>query len=109
MHCHRNSTTYIRQVFPTVDAAWKNVSNTKGYQNAMLWSVSAQRQLGIEDVQPLPNSIAEDAIMSLIGNKSQREATRALSRSLLGDTVDPNLRMSLIKQLIYVSVMMSLQ
>lgn len=100
---------YVRQVFSAVDAAWKNVSNTKGYQNAMLWSVSAQRQLGIEDVQPLPNSIAEDAIMSLIGNKSQREATRALSRSLLGDTVDPNLRMSLIKQLIYVSVMMSLQ
>jgi len=100
---------YVRQVFPTVDAAWKNVSNTKGYQNAMLWSVSAQRQLGIEDVQPLPNSIAEDLVVSSIGNKSQIGEAGALSHILLGNVLDPELRMSLLKQLIYTGVMMGLE
>ncbi|CDX39991.1 hypothetical protein MPLSOD_40278 [Mesorhizobium sp. SOD10] len=99
---------YVRQVFPTVDAAWKNVSNSKGYQNAILWSVSAQRQLGIEDIQPLPNSIAEDAVMSSIDNKFRRGETRALSHMLLDNVLHPELRMSLIRQLIYTGVVMSL-
>ncbi len=99
---------YVRRVFPIVDEAWKNVSDTKGHQNAILWSVSAQHQLGLEDIQPLPNAIAEDAVIALIGDNSQSEETRALGRILLDATTDTYLRMSLVKQLIYSSIMMSL-
>ncbi|MET3577640.1 hypothetical protein ABID19_000655 [Mesorhizobium robiniae] len=98
---------YVRHVFSTVDAAWKDVSKAEGYQGAVVRSVSAQQQLGIEDIQPLPNSVAEDAVMSLIDKDSQREY--AVNRNLLGGIPDLALRLSLVKQLIYASAVMMLK
>jgi hypothetical protein len=96
---------YARHVFPNVDAAWDDVS--KGYQSAVVLSVAAQQQLGIEDIQPLPNSVAEDTVMSLINKGSQREGAFNANRNLLGEIADPAMRLSLIRQLIYVSAIMA--
>jgi hypothetical protein len=98
---------YARHVFPNVDAAWEDVS--KGYQSAAVLSVAAQQQLGIEDIQPLPNSVAEDTVMSLINKGSQREGAFNANRNLFGEIPDPAMRLSLIKQMIYASAIMAIK
>ncbi|UDL89508.1 hypothetical protein LGH82_31400 [Mesorhizobium sp. PAMC28654] len=51
---------YVRKTFANLDAAWNNPSTPEAYQAAIIGSIAAQQHLGIETVQPLPNSVAED-------------------------------------------------
>jgi len=57
---------YVRRTFADVFAAWDDASRNADYQNAINRSVAAQRQLGFEAIQPLPNSIADNLARTMM-------------------------------------------
>ncbi|MCA0057910.1 MULTISPECIES: hypothetical protein [unclassified Mesorhizobium] len=53
---------YVRKTFAALDAAWNNLSKPEDYQTAIVGSIAAQQQLGLNPVQPLPNSVAKGVV-----------------------------------------------
>ena len=91
---------YVRQAFPSVDAAWKAAKDADGYKAAVSASIAAQQQLGIDIVRPLPKAIAADAVA--VFNDLERPAAdriAALSH-VLETTKDRDQRRILFKQLV---------
>ncbi|WP_292681401.1 hypothetical protein [Mesorhizobium sp.] len=99
---------YVRQIFPDIELAWNDASKNADYQGAIIRSVAAQQQLGIEDVQPLPDSIAKRAVMSFANHNAKVSDSYTGNRDLFGGISDPTLRLKLVIQLIYAGVLLSL-
>ncbi|TPI47420.1 hypothetical protein FJW05_10575 [Mesorhizobium sp. B2-9-1] len=99
---------YVRDVFPDVEAAWSAVTGQGGkpgnndqeaYNRAIALSVAAQRQLGVENPQPLPRGIAQ-SITDTLGRKDVPQADRAIVlNDLLAAATDPATRDALSQQL----------
>ncbi|WP_210240483.1 DUF6973 domain-containing protein [Mesorhizobium comanense] len=95
---------YVRKVFPGLDAAWNMVvesgsSDPSAYGKAMAISIAAQKQLGIENLQPLPQAVAQD-IAETLNNEdvSQRDKNVLLDR-LRSGVPDAGVRAALFQQL----------
>ncbi|MDX8514925.1 hypothetical protein [Mesorhizobium captivum] len=99
---------YVREVFPDVDAAWSKVtdpasksaiSDREAYSRAIALSVAAQRQLGVENPQPLPRAFVE----SIADDFSKQDIPQAdkdtVLSALLAAVRDPGIREALSLQL----------
>ena len=100
---------YVRQLFPNIASAWNDASKKKDYQSAIIRSVAAQQQLGIEDIQPLPDAIAKEAVMSFVNHGAKDNDSYAANRNLFDGISDSALRLKLVVQLIYASALMLLK
>ncbi|WP_196772383.1 hypothetical protein [Mesorhizobium loti] len=99
---------YVREVFPNVDAAWKAATNLgsrpengdpEAYKWAIAVSVAAQRQLGVENPQPLPRAVVQ-SLVDTLRNKDVPQAEKgAMLDALLAATRDPAVRDALSQQL----------
>ncbi|WP_421917343.1 hypothetical protein [Mesorhizobium sp.] len=99
---------YVRAVFPNVDAAWRaatdpdsksRISDPEAYKWAIAASVAAQKQLGVEILQPLPRAIVQDladAFSDEDGPQAEKDITL---RDLLAAAPDPAAREALSQQL----------
>lgn len=91
---------YVRQAFPSVDAAWQAADTPEGYQQAIAASVSAQRQLGISNVQPLPKSVAVNAVAGFNNTEASDQERMASVESLVFATRDPDQQRAIFKQMV---------
>ncbi|WP_137933964.1 hypothetical protein [Mesorhizobium comanense] len=71
---------YVRAVFPEIDVAWSEVdklgvNDREAYSRAIALSVAAQRQLGIQNPQPLPKAVVR-SIAERFGEKNIPRADR---------------------------------
>lgn len=106
---------YVRKVFPSVDAAWSKITtpdseswNREGepdtydpgaYGRAIAASVAAQKQLGIENYQPLPWSVFRN-IATIFKDASVPHADKhTILYSLFDGASDPEVRAALSQQL----------
>lgn len=99
---------YVRDVFPDVQAAWSDVTGQAGkpgnsdreaYNRAIALSVAAQRQLGVENPQPLPKAVIQ-SIADGFGEKGVSQADRnTILSGLLAAAADPATRKALSQQL----------
>ncbi len=89
---------YVRQVLPSVDAAWKQVAKPQDFGAAVAQSFAAQRQLGIKNVQPLPLPVARDLIKTWNDGSVTPDAEDA-ERQVLEAVSDPKQRAAVAKQL----------
>ncbi|MER9114137.1 hypothetical protein NKH73_27770 [Mesorhizobium sp. M0938] len=95
---------FARKVDPSLDTAWNKVSkpdsyDPAAYQKAIARSVATQKQLGIKNFQPLPQSVVKnlvDTFLDLDGSQSGKDA--ALSRLFAG-TSDPSVLAAISGQL----------
>jgi hypothetical protein len=95
---------FARKVDPSLDTAWNEVSkpdsyDPAAYQKAIARSVAVQQQLGIKNIQPLPQSVVKnllDTFLDLDGSQSGKDA--ALSRLFAG-TSDPSVLAAISGQL----------
>jgi hypothetical protein len=55
--------TYTMQAFPNVGTAWQDAQATGNYQPALSAMASAQRQLGIQQMQLLPKAVADQSVV----------------------------------------------
>jgi hypothetical protein len=99
---------YVRDVFPDVEAAWSAVTGQAGkpgnndreaYNRAIALSVAAQRQLGVENPQPLPKAV----VQSIAGGFGEKGVSQADRNTVLGDLLaagtDPTTQKALLQQL----------
>ncbi|MDX8468896.1 hypothetical protein RFM26_24615 [Mesorhizobium sp. VK23B] len=99
---------YVREVFPNVDAAWSKVtspasksevSDREAYRQAIAVSVAAQRQLGVDNPQPLPRAV----VQSIADGFSKKDVPQADRDTVLSDLLaaapDRETREALTKQL----------
>lgn len=92
--------TYVRQAFPSVDAAWENVKDAGGYQAAVAASMAAQQRLGIVNQQPLPKRAADGAVASYKDENLPVTDRIDAVASVLAATDDPAQRRVLFEQLV---------
>ena len=91
---------YVRQAFPSVDAAWKAAKDADGYKAAVSASIAAQQQLGVDIVRPLPKAIAAEAA-GVFNDLRRPEADRiAAVRQVLMATDDLEQRRVMFDQLV---------
>jgi hypothetical protein len=92
--------TYVRQAFPSVNEQWNNAQAQGNYQSAVAASISAQQQVGVKDIQPLPKPIAKTAV-DAFKDETQSQANRigAVSSIILA-TPDPAQRQMLFNQMV---------
>ncbi|RUW10323.1 HNH endonuclease, partial [Mesorhizobium sp. M1A.F.Ca.IN.020.03.1.1] len=98
---------YVREVFPNVDAAWSKVTNSAGkseindreaYRQAIILSVAAQKQLGVENPQPLPRAFVQ-SIAEAFSKKATSQADKDTPLSdLLAAASDPGTEGALSQQ-----------
>ncbi|TGR84267.1 hypothetical protein EN866_33365 [Mesorhizobium sp. M2D.F.Ca.ET.223.01.1.1] len=92
--------TYVRTAFPSVNAQWNDAQAQGNYQSAVAASISAQQQIGVKNVQPLPKEIATSAV-NVFKDEAQPQANRigAVS-SIIMATNDPAQRQMLFNQMV---------
>ncbi|MET3577662.1 hypothetical protein ABID19_000677 [Mesorhizobium robiniae] len=106
---------FVRKVFPNVDAAWNKVTrpdseswNRRGepdsydpgaYSNAMAASVAAQKQLGIENIRPLPLAVVQNIVEASNDKDVPRADKDAILRDLSAGAPNPTVRAALSQQL----------
>ncbi|TGV15832.1 hypothetical protein EN816_00850 [Mesorhizobium sp. M8A.F.Ca.ET.173.01.1.1] len=91
---------YIRQAFPDVNQKWSDAQAQGNYQAPVAASITAQQQLGIKNVMPLPKQIAQSAV-DAFKDETQPQANRigAVS-SVIMATPDPGQRQMLFNQMV---------
>ncbi|WP_206526430.1 MULTISPECIES: hypothetical protein [unclassified Mesorhizobium] len=94
---------YVRKIFATLDAAWNNLSKPEDYQAAIIGSIAAQQQLGLEKIQPLPNSVAEGIADTLRDQNRPSQETGVALRNVLIAT-PPEQRPAVLDHLLQASV-----
>lgn len=94
----------VRKIDPMADSYWDATLSADsydlaGYQKAIARSVAVQKQLGIKDIQPLPDRLVKTYIdIVLDRTRSQREKDVAFS-ALFAGTTDPNVLAAMSGQL----------
>ncbi|WP_155256319.1 hypothetical protein [Mesorhizobium loti] len=98
---------YVREIFPNVDAAWSAATrpdskpengDAEAYKWAIALSVAAQRQLGVENPQPLPSAVLQ-SLVEAFGNEDVSQAEKAgVLHDLLAAARDPTIRDALSQQ-----------
>lgn len=91
---------YARQAFPSVRQAWTAVDQPGGFQASIAASVAAQTQLGISNIQPLPNEIAKTTV-DVFKDETLGEAERigAVANVLMA-TEDAGQRKAIFNQMV---------
>ncbi|WP_421917360.1 hypothetical protein [Mesorhizobium sp.] len=105
---------YVRKVFPSVDAAWNKViesggSDPSAYGEAIATSVAAQKQLGIENLQPLPQAIAQNIAETLNSKDVSQGDKNVLLHRLRSGVTGSGVRAALFQQLSQARVSMPAQ
>jgi hypothetical protein len=92
--------TYIRQAFPDVNQKWNDAQAQGNYQAPVAASITAQQQLGIKNIMPLPKPIAQTAV-DAFKDVTQPQANRiAAVSSIIMATPDPGQRQMLFNQMV---------
>lgn len=92
--------SYIRQAFPDVNQKWNDAQAQGNYQAPVAASITAQQQLGIKNIMPLPKQIAQTAV-DAFKDESQPQANRiGAVASIIMATPDPNQRNMLFNQMV---------
>ncbi|RTM07404.1 MAG: hypothetical protein EKK31_11615 [Hyphomicrobiales bacterium] len=92
--------TYVRTAFPSVDQQWNNAQSVGNYQSAVAASITAQQQLGIQDIKPLPKTVADNAV-NVWKDETQPQQNRiGAVASIIMATPDPNQRKMLFNQMV---------
>ncbi|MES0034669.1 hypothetical protein NKJ74_05220 [Mesorhizobium sp. M0046] len=100
---------YVSEVFPNVDAAWKavigggledpNGYDKDAYDKAIAMSVAAQEQLGVENIQPVPQVILRDLSDNYDSRIAYQQDKNAKLGGLLAGTSGPVARAAVARQL----------
>ncbi|WP_206073840.1 hypothetical protein [Mesorhizobium sophorae] len=95
---------FARKIDPTADVYWKAVSSEDsydpaGYQKAIARSVAVQLQLGIKNIQPLPQSIVKNLVDTLNDENVPQRERDAILRDLFAGTSDPGVQAAMALQL----------
>lgn len=92
--------TYVRTAFPSVDQQWNNAQSVGNYQSAVAASITAQQQLGIQDIKPLPKTVADNAV-NVWKDETQPQQNRiGAVASIIMATPDPSQRKMLFNQMV---------
>lgn len=91
---------YVTRTFPNVRSAWEQVSDPASYQRAISASVTAQQQLGIKNVAPLPKEQAQKAVAGFTDKESPEADRIAAVSSILMATQDPQQRRAIFDQMV---------
>ncbi|RUU42518.1 hypothetical protein EOC93_18235 [Mesorhizobium sp. M6A.T.Ce.TU.002.03.1.1] len=108
-HRRGDAAGYVSEVFPNIDAAWKavigggledpNGYDKDAYDKAVAMSVAAQEHLGIENPQPLPQSIIRDLSDNRDSPSMYQQDINAKVGALLAGTSGPVARAAVARQL----------
>lgn len=92
--------SYAMQAFPAVNLAWQQAQETGNYQAALSAMSTAQRQLGILDMQLLPKQIADQSVVNFKdANLTGQERLNAVA-GLVFSTPDTAQRTAVFNQLV---------
>lgn len=95
---------FARKVDASLDAAWDEVSrpdsyDPNAYQKAIARSVAVQQQLGIKNIQPLPQRIVKNLVDTLLDQDVPQADKDAVLSDLFAGTSDPSVRTAMSRQL----------
>ncbi|WP_095203836.1 glucosaminidase domain-containing protein [Mesorhizobium carmichaelinearum] len=87
----------VGKALPEVNAAWRAVSDQGGrdpatVQKALALTVAAQQHLGVENLQPVPQSVLKDL------SGLPRQDIQARMDGLLAGTADPGVKLAMSRQ-----------
>lgn len=92
--------SYASQAFPNVATAWQGATSPEGYQAAIAASVTAQQQLGIKDIQPLPKTVADSAVAGFKDDTQPQQSRIGSVTNILFATPDAGQRRMLFEQMV---------
>lgn len=96
--------TYTQQVFPTIAKAWQDVQQqppaSRDYQSVLAMTAAAQRQLGITNMQLLPNSVAASSVTTFKDEARSEQDRIGAVAGLVFSTSNPEQRLAVFDQLV---------
>ncbi|NTF54424.1 hypothetical protein G6L12_05885 [Agrobacterium rhizogenes] len=92
--------TYTRQAFPSVDQAWNDAAQSGNYQAAMAATAAAQQQLGMQQMELLPKSIADKSVEAFKNPDATDQQRLGAVTGLILSTPDQGQRQAVFKQLV---------
>jgi hypothetical protein len=92
--------TYVRTAFPAVNEQWNNAQSVGNYQSAVAASISAQQQIGVKNIQPLPKEIATNAVTAFKDEAQPQQNRIGAVASIIMATPDPGQRKLLFNQMV---------
>ncbi|NLS19907.1 lytic transglycosylase domain-containing protein [Rhizobium sp. P40RR-XXII] len=92
--------TYAMQAFPSVQQAWTDAQTSGNYQAAMAATATAQQQLGMQQLQLLPKSVADQAVTSFNSPDATDQQRLGAVTGLIFSTPDQSQRQAVFKQLV---------
>ncbi len=92
--------TYTMQAFPNVQQAWNDAATSGNYQPAMAATAAAQQQLGMQQMELLPKSIADKAVESFKSPDATDQQRISAVTGLIFSTPDQGQRQAVFKQLV---------
>ncbi|MCZ3377420.1 transglycosylase SLT domain-containing protein [Rhizobium sp. AG207R] len=92
--------TYTMQAFPNVQQAWNDAATSGNYQPAMAATAAAQQQLGMQQMELLPKSIADRAVESFKSPDATDQQRISAVTGLIFSTPDQGQRQAVFKQLV---------
>ncbi len=91
---------YVQQAFPNVAKAWADAANSHDYQPALAATAAAQQQLGIQNPELLPASVATDAALATKDETKSTVDRLSPAMSLMSGTNDPGQRKAIFNQMV---------
>ncbi|UCI06253.1 hypothetical protein [Mesorhizobium sp. B1-1-8] len=108
-HRRADAGGFVREAFPNIDAAWKavigggledpNGYDKDAYDKAVAMTIAAQEHLGIENLQPVPQSFLRDLSNNYDSKSSYQQDKNAKISALLAGTSGPVARAAVARQL----------
>lgn len=92
--------TYAMQAFPAVQSAMQQAKESGDYQTAMTAMATAQRQLGVRDMQLLPKEVATESVATFKDDATPGTDRLNAVAGLVFSTSDPDQRAVVYKQLV---------
>ncbi|WP_421917378.1 HNH endonuclease signature motif containing protein [Mesorhizobium sp.] len=95
---------FARKIDPAADASWNAISSEDSYdpaayQKAIARSVAVQQQLGIKNIQPLPQSVVKYLVDTLNDENVPQRERDSILRDLFAGTSDPGVQAAIALQL----------
>jgi muramidase (phage lysozyme) len=91
---------YTQQAFPAVGAAWQAAQQSGDYQAAMTATAAAQRQLGMADLQLLPDVVADSAVAGFKDETKTEQQRIGSVANLVFSTASQEQRVAVFEQLV---------
>ncbi len=96
----KDPVSYVRQAFPNVDKAWADGAQNGDFQPAIAATMSAKSQLGIQNADIIPTSVATNVVGDMKDETKTPVDRFSPTLGLLQGTSDPVQRKAMIDQLV---------